>query len=113
MIVASSGCTDSSGTQSSTPAYKNDIQVGAASYDIYSDGSVSGGCDVVNNGQVTYKKVKIELDIYDKDGNLVGNKTKTIGQIKPGEEIGFFEVTTKSIPKGESASASVINAMTS
>ncbi len=109
-IVSISGCTDSSGTQSSATAYKNDIEVGAASYDIYSDGSASGGCDVVNNGQATYKKVKIELDIYDKDGNLVGNETKTIGQLKPGEELGYFVVTEKTIPKGTSASATVINA---
>ena len=109
-IVSISGCTDS-GAQSSTPAYKNDIEVGAATYDYYSqDGSASGGCDVINNGNVTYKKVKIELDIYDKDGNLVGNETKSIGQLKPGEELGYFVVTEKAIPKGKSASATVINA---
>ena len=109
-IVSISGCTDS-GTQNSTPAYKNDIDVGAATYDYYSqDGSASGGCDVKNNGNVTYKKIKIELDIYDKDGNLVGNETKTVGQLKPGEELGYFVVTEKAIPKGASASATVINA---
>lgn len=110
-VVAVSGCTDSNGNSTSEPQYKSDIQVSAASYEYFpQDGSASGGCDVVNNGNVTYKKVKILLEIFDKDGNKVGNETMVVGQIRPGEEINWVPTTGKPIKTGVSASATVVGA---
>lgn len=110
LVVAASGCTSSNtgNTTSTSPSYKNDIEVSAASYDYFAeDNSATGGCYIINNGNVTYKGVKINLEIYDTNGNVVGNATRTVGQIRPGEEINYFAITEKPIPTGVSASATV------
>ncbi|MGZ7136407.1 MAG: FxLYD domain-containing protein, partial [Methanobacterium sp.] len=90
--------------------YKNDIQVGAATYDVGPDGTATGGCAVRNTGSSSYKQVEVALEIYDANGNLVGNETKTVGMLAPGETINYFEVTRKVFVSGVSARAVVVNA---
>jgi hypothetical protein len=109
-IVIISGCT-TNGNSTSTPQYKSDIQLSTPTYTYYAgDGSGGGGCAVHNRGDVTYKKVVIGLEIYDKDGNVVGNQNITVGKIGPKESINWVHTTGKPIPTGVSASATVINA---
>ena len=68
------------------------------------------GCDMINNGNVTYKKVLIDFEVYDVNGNEVGNETITVGKIVPGEEINYAEAHGEPIPTGVSASATLISA---
>lgn len=102
-IIAISGC-------ASTPAYKNDIQVGAATYSAGLDGTATGGFAVRNTGSSSYKQVEIALEIYDANGNLVGNVTKTIGMLAPGDTVNYFEVIRKVFVSGVSARAVVVDA---
>lgn len=117
VLIVISGCvsgengTTSNGT--SHPQYELDINVSDATYDYFSqDSSASGGCDVINNGNITYKKVLIDFEVYDVNGNEVGNETITVGKITPGEEINYAEVHGKPIPTGVSASATLIKCNT-
>jgi len=50
------------------------------------------------------------MEVYNANGDVVGNENVTVGKIRPGEEINYVEMTGKPIPTGVSASATVINA---
>ncbi len=109
-VLLVSGCTNN-GNSTSVPQYKLDIQVAGASYTYFKgDGSASGGCAVRNKGTIGYRKVVINLEIYDINGDVVGNENLTVGKISPGEVINWVHTNGKPIPTGVSASATVINA---
>lgn len=113
-VVMASGCT-SNGSTNSTPQFKKDIVIGGASYTYFAqDGSSSGGCWLKNKGSVEYTKVKINLEIFDKDGNSIDNQTIVIGKLSPGEEINYARPTGEDpLPNGASAKATVVNATAS
>ncbi|WP_308572147.1 FxLYD domain-containing protein [uncultured Methanobacterium sp.] len=110
-LIMVSGCT-SNGNSTSTPQFKKDIVIGGADYNYFAqDGSGGGGCWLKNKGSIEYTKVRINLEVFDKEGNSIDNQTIVIGKLSPGEEINYISPTGEPpLPNGASAKATVINA---
>lgn len=114
-VVAMSGCTSSDSVNSSEPQFKQDIVIDGADYEYFSeDGSGGGGVWLTNEGDVTYTKVKINLEVFDNEGNSIANQTIVIGKIGPGESINYAAAEGYDpLPDGVSARGTVINATVS
>ena len=102
-------------SSSSEPQFKQDIEIGGASYEYFpQDGSALGGCWLRNNGEVEYTKVKINLEVFDKEGNSIENQTIVVGKLSLGETINWISSEGYApLPDGTSAKATVINATSS